>query len=291
MNSSSPLPSSDVFPHPGSSLYYALATAPAGRSPALRLWLQWWHETAQIPFKIHDPGVAEAKLRWWLQELQDAAKGQAHHPLLKGLLSDSVTSASGGLPQWPLWTTQIEGLLTLVHQTRWLDDASLQRHARQTTGAACEGAAWLLGARSAAAGQAAQQLGWGVRLAHQLARLGQDARAGWVQVGIDVLQAHDVKAHQLSKPDAAHVPEGWPALLTHLHKQAANQIQAGLAACQALPAAENRALLPLRVLAHLHLQLINEIAQQGDRVLHERIVLTPLRKWWLAQRVKWGLLR
>ena len=291
MNSSSPLPSADVFPHPGSSLYYALATAPAGRRAALRLWLQWWHETSQIPFKIHDPGVAETKLRWWLQELQDAAKGQAHHPLIKGLLSDKAVQASGCWPDWPLWASQIEGLLTLVHQTRWLDDASLQRHAQQTTGAACEGAACLLGANSAAARQAARQLGWGLRQAHQLARIGQDARAGWVQLGIDVLQAHDVKAHQLSKPDAAQVPEGWPALLAHLHKQATDNILSGLTACRALPAAETRALLPLRVLAHLHLQLIDEIASQGDRVLHERIVLTPLRKWWVAQRVRWGLLR
>lgn len=291
MNSSSPLPSSDVFPHPGSSLYYALATAPAGRSAALRLWLQWWHETAQIPFKIHDPGVAETKLCWWLQELQDAAKGQAHHPLLKGLLSAPTGKAVGQLPDWPLWTSQIEGLLTLVHQTRWLDDASLQRHVQQTTGAACEGAACLLGAPSEAARQAVRQLGLGIRQAHQLARIGQDARAGWVQLGIDVLQAHDVKAHQLSKPDAAQVPEGWPALLAHLHQRATDNIRAGLKACQALPAKEMHALLPLRVLAHLYLQLINEIASQGDRVLHERIVLTPLRKWWVAQRVKWGLLR
>lgn len=291
MNSSPPPTPTDVFPPPGSSLYYALATAPAGRSAALRLWLQWWHETARIPFKIPDPGVAETKLRWWLQELQDAAKGQAHHPLIKGLLSTDAIPAPGQLPDWSLWTSQIEGLLALVHQTRWLDDASLQRHAQQTTGAACEGAACLLGASSEAARQAARQLGWGLRQAHQLARIGQDARAGWVQLGIDVLQAHDVKAHQLSKPDATQAPQGWPALLQHLHKQATDNIQSALQACRALPATEMRALLPLRVLAHLHLQLINEIADQGDRVLHERIVLTPLRKWWVAQRVRWGLLR
>jgi phytoene synthase len=29
----------------------------------------------------------------------------------------------------------------------------------------------------------------------------------------------------------------------------------------------------------------------GGRVLHERIVLTPLRKWWISQRVRWGWLR
>lgn len=253
--------------------------------------MQWWHETAQIPFKIQDPGVAETKLRWWLQEIGDAAQGQAHHPLVKALSDPAHLASEAQAPDWPIWTSQIEGLLTLINQTRWLDDASLQRHMRQTTGAAAEGAACILGANSEAARQAAHQLGWGLRQAHQLTRLGQDARAGWIQVAIDVLQAHDVRAHQLSKPDAAQIPQGWPKLLMHLHGQAAAHIHQGLAACRALPAMEQAALKPLLVLSHIHLHLIDQVASQGDRVLHERIVLTPMRKWWITQRVRWGLLR
>ncbi|MBI5925845.1 MAG: squalene/phytoene synthase family protein [Aquabacterium sp.] len=291
MNSSTPHSPADVFPRAGSSLYYALAAASASQRPALLYWVQWWHETAQIPFKIQDPGVAETKLRWWLQELNDAAQGQAHHPLLKGLTDASRVSAPAQVPAWPLWSSQIEGLITLINQTRWLDDASLQRHMRQTTGAAAEGAACLLGATSEAARQAAHQLGWGLRQAHQLTRLGQDARSGWIQVAIDVLQAHDVRAHQLSKPDAASPAEGWPRLLTHLHGQASAHLHQGLTACRALPSAERAALKPLLVLCHIYLHLIDQVARQGDRVLHERIVLTPLRKWWIAQRVRWGLLR
>lgn len=291
MNPSSPQTSPDVFPRTGSSLYYALAAAPTSRRQALQSWAQWWHETAQIPFKVQDPGVAETKLRWWLQEINDAAQDQAHHPLIKALRQAGASTPSMQLPAWPLWANQIEGLITLINQTRWLDDAGLQRHMRQTTGSAAEGAAILLGATSDAARQAAHQLGWGLRQAHQLARLGQDARAGWIQVAIDVLQAHDVRAHQLSKPDAATPPEGWPKLLSHLHGQARAHIQQGLQACRALPSAEQAALKPLVVLSHIHLQLIDEVASRGDRVLHERIVLTPLRKWWIAQRVRWGLLR
>lgn len=286
-----PQPVHAPFPRPGSSLYYALATVPLRHRAALRLWLGWWHDTAQIPFKIHDQGVAETKLRWWQQELRDAAKGQPHHPTLTALLAHGLVQSPARLPDWPLWNRQIEGLLGLVHQTRWLDEASLARHIDQTTGAACESAACLLGASSEAALKAAHQLGCGLRVAHRLARLGQDARAGWIQVPIDVLQAHDVRAHQLSKPDAAQLPAGWAGLLAQLHRQAREQILQGLQACQALPASEAKALKPLRVLAHIHLQLIDEIAAQGDKVLHERIVQTPLRKWWTAHKVRWGLLR
>ena len=294
MNSPTAAPAANAplpFPRPGTSLYYALAAAPSPLRPALAQWLRWWHETAQIPLKVSDPGVAETKLRWWLQEVRESGKGQPHHPLMQALLKPGAVQAPAALPDWPCWLTQLEGLLTLVHQTRWLDDATLTRHALTTTGQACLGAAALLGAPGEAAGLAAGRLGLGLRLAHQLARLGQDARAGWVNVPIDVLQRHEVRAHQLSKPDAGHPPAGLPALLSHLRDRAASAIQEGLAACRALTPDETRALRPLVVLAHIHLLLMDEIVRQGDRVLHERIVLTPMRKWWIAQQVRWGRLR
>lgn len=291
MNSTPPPTSPETFPRAGTSLYYALAATPTRQREALRLWLQWWHETAQIPLRVNDPGVAETKLRWWQQALRDASQGQAHHPILKALLKPGAVTPPGQLPPWPHWQSQLEGLIALIHQNRWLDEGSLQRHAQLTTGAACEGAAYLLGTHDEAALAVARQFGWGLRLAHQLSRLGMDARSGWVNVAIDVLQTHDVRAHQLSKPDAANTPEGWSALLAHLHQQASSKLMAALHDCRALPARQAKTLQPLVVLAHIQLSQIAAVARQGDRVLHERIVLTPLRKWWISQQVRWGWLR
>lgn len=292
MNPSSPSSAvADTFPRVGSSLYYALATTPAPQREALHVWLRWWHETAQIPLRISDPGVAETKLRWWQQALQDASQGQTQHPLLKAMHQPGVVRPPAQLPPWPCWQSQLDGLITLINQNRWLDEISLQRHAQTTTGAACEGAAFLLGAHDAASLAVARQFGYGLRQAHQLSRLGQDARSGWVNVAIDVLQTHNVRAHQLSKPDPAQVPDGWAGLLHHLHEQASGTLTQALAACKALPPDQAKALRPLVVLAHIHRSQIKAVASQGDRVLHERIVLTPLRKWWISQQVRWGLLR
>jgi len=293
MNPAIPSPSlsdAETYPRYGSSLHYVLSITPADHRLPLQLWMRWWHETASVPLNVSDPGVAETKLRWWQQAVHDASQGRAQHPLLKALLTQGAIAAPGALPDWSLWQSQLDSMITLIHQTRWLDEASLKRHAEMTTGAACEGAAAILGVSSDAGKSAARQIGLGVRLAHQLARLGQDARAGWVNVAIDVLQAHQVRAHQLSKPDAAHVPDGWPSLIAHLQLQASRALQEGLLRSARLPRTEARALKPLKALAHIHLQQIEAIAGQGDRVLHERIVLTPLRKWWISQRVSWGLL-
>ena len=277
-------------PRPGSSLYHALRSAPPALRPALQLWLQWWHEVSRIPLEVSDAGVAESKLQWWAQEVRDSLAGQPHHPLMQARAALSALPEPSAWPEITLWAQQLEGLIQLVHQTRWLDDATLQRHNRMSTGAALEGAACILGASSASARSAACLLGMGLRQSHQVARLGLDARLGWVNVSIDVLQTHDVKAHQLSKPDANQAPAGWPGLLQHLIEQARASIEQGLSAIQALPDAEVRALLPLRVVAHIHLTQLQEIAGKGDRILHERVLLTPLRKWWISQRVRWGWL-
>lgn len=271
---------------PGSSLYYALQSAPAALRPGLLAWGQWWHEVSAIPLAVHDQGVAQTKLSWWQQEVRQSFDGKAQHPLTRHLFE--AVPAPGQRPPQALWQEQLEGLQQLVQQTRWLDEPTLLRHAQATTGAACEGAAHLLSATSPEALAAARALGVGLRQAHHLARLGQDARLGWLHVPVNVLQRHDVKAHELLRPVAGQAPPAWPALLAHLHGQARATLLSALASIAALPAQERRALQPLRVLAALQLALIDEIASRSAGVLHERILLTPLRKWWISTRVRWG---
>lgn len=287
---SSPPPASPAFPIPGSGLAHALRLTKASHRPALACWLNWWHETARIPLDVHDPGVAETKLRWWLHELQATSQGQPNHPLMRERAGLTLP-AGANWPETPLWLNQVEGLIQLVHQNRWMDEAHFTHHVQQTTGLACEGAARLLGADSEPALEAARQLGTGLRLSHRLARLGQDARAGWVMVGIDLLQTHDVKAHQLLKPVPGQTPPGWTPLLADLAQRARLPLQEALGQIRGLPRGQAQALRPLVLLAHLALAQIEVVASAGDAVLHQRLLPTPWRKAWIAQRVAWGWLR
>jgi len=282
-------PDATPFPRPGSSLGYALSLVPPARRAASSIWLNWWHEVSAIPYTVSDPAVGETKLRWWLQQVHSAAhQGQAEHPLLKAWLA--LAEEARGLHDWSVWTGQLEAQLQLLQQTRWLDRPTLLRHADASTGLACAGAAMVLGAADTpATREASRTLGRGLRLAHQLARLGQDARAGWVHVPIDTLQAHGVRAHELTRP-AETPPAGWAGLLNALHDEAAQTLEEGRSAIRALPAADRRACRPLVALALMSEALAHEVRDHGPRVLRERIVLTPLRKSWIAQRVRWGWL-
>lgn len=277
----------DAPPRQGSSLYHAIRCTPRLQRTPLKLWMRWWHEVSCIPMEVSDPGVAEQKLQWWLQEVRSALAGNPQHPLMLEYGAMQPLQPPCAWPETALWTQQLDGLIQLVNQTRWLDDTALQRHNRLTTGSAAEGAACILGATSLPARSAACTLGVGIRQSHQLTRLGLDARKGWVNVAIDVLQTHDVKAHELSKPDLNKIPAGWPALLSHLAGQARATLEQGLEATEKLTPREFEALLPLRILAHIHLAQLDAILMMGHRILSERVVLTPLRKWWISQRIIW----
>ena len=67
---------------------------------------------------------------------------------LVDLLGTSSPAEREQVPPQALWQSQIQGLGTLLQQTRWLDQTGLRHHMDQTSGAALEGAAWVLGARS-----------------------------------------------------------------------------------------------------------------------------------------------
>lgn len=278
------------LPPLGSSLYYVLHMVPSAHRALMRDWWHWWHEISSIPFNVQDPGVAEAKLTWWDQEIQQASGGQASHPLTQSMFSGrSAQEREARLPELPLWRSQINGQINLVHQTRWLDAASLELHVDQTTGSAAEGCAVILGAHSPQARQAARSLGIGWRQIHQLARLGQDARAGWVHVPVNVLQEHNVKAHELTKP-APQAGPNFPKLLDSLSASASSRIKDGLQAIRKLPRSERKAMRPLVALSWMQLALLKEIQNSQDRILHERLLLTPLKKWWIATQVRIGLL-
>lgn len=278
--------SDTATPRAGSSLQLAVLSAGA-QGRRLGAWARWWHEVSQIPSTVSDPSVAERKLGWWAQAVSNAFEQPAQHPLLRELQGGAHRLDDARVPPRALWLEQIEGLRLLTQQTRWMDEATLLRHIRATTGAACEGAAWMCGARQPATLALARRLGTGLRRAHILARLGQDAQDGWLHIPIDVLQRHDVRAHELLRPASTETPPAIRALLADWRQRAVRDIDSALSEARALPPGERRALRPLAVLARLHLALMDDLDKAGYPVLKQRTFLGPWRKLWTAQRARW----
>lgn len=277
------MPPRDVppFPRPGSSLALAIQTAGA-RRPALMAWARWWHEVSRIPTSVSDAAIGEKKLAWWAQAVNDGFRQPPQHPLLTDLLGTSSPAEREQVPPVALWQSQIQGLGTLLQQTRWLDQAGLRHHMDQTTGAAMEGAAWVLGARSAQALSTARALGVALRKAHLLSRVGQDAHAGWLHIPVDVLQQHDVRAHEWLRPAPDAPTPAMLGLMAQWQSEVVQALKHAMEALRDLPAAERTALRPLRVLGQLNLVLMADLADHRYQVLRQRISVGPWRKWWTA---------
>jgi phytoene synthase len=267
------------FPRPGSSLALAIAAAGTKRA-ALQAWAAWWHEVSRIPYSVSDASVGERKLAWWAQAVSNAFSQAPQHPLLQAVMGASTSAELADVPPMPLWASQIQGLETLLQQTRWLDTAGLDQHMNQTTAAACAGAAWVLGGRSDAAQDAAIALGLGLRRAHILARLGQDAHAGWLHIPVDMLQQHDVRAHEFLRPGPDAPTPAMLALMAAWQADVVNRLNAAMAQLAALPSPERQALRPLRILTRLTLLLMQDLAEQNYPVVRQRISVGPWRKIW-----------
>ncbi len=269
---------SPPFPRPGSSL--ALAIVSAGpRRDRLMNWVCWWHEVSRIPYDVSDAAIGEKKLIWWMQAVRDAQSKPPQHPLLRAVMGPNPATASDGSPPEALWMGQLQGLQTLLQQTRWLDTAGLEQHMQQTTGLACEGAAWVLGARTPRTLACAQRLGVALRKAHILARIGQDTHAGWLHLPVDTLQRHGVKAHEWMKPSPDAPTSAMLALMREWQSETLQALSTCLIELKAAPPAERGALRPLRVMAALNLQLLQDLDAHGYQILKQRISVGPWRKW------------
>lgn len=273
------------FPRPGSALDLALKTAGAHR-PRLTAWAQWWHEISRIPYEVSDPAVGEKKLLWWQHAVADAQRQPPQHPRLKALLGESTPPDWAPLPPAACWSGQLQALQDLLHQTRWLDSAGLQRHMQHSTGLAVEGAAWILGVREPAALAAARDLGVALRKAHILTRVGQDAHAGWLHLPVDLLQQHGTKAHEWTRPAADAPTEAMKQLMRQWQQQTLADLRDSLARLNLAAGAQRPALRPLRVLTALNVKLLDDLDAHDYQILRQRISVGPWRKWFTAWRTR-----
>lgn len=275
------------LPRPGSSLHLALLSTGTAR-PRLHAWVRWWHEVSRIPYEVSDPAVADRKLAWWAQAIADAFRQPPQHPLLRELLMPDGQHDPGAAPPMDLWLQQIEGLQVLTQQTRWMDEKTLVRHMKATTGSACEGAVLMAGSTQLATQALARRAGVALRRVHILARLGQDARQGWLHIPIDVLQRHGVRAHELLNPVQALPDDVIRGLFKAWADQARAEIEAIRQEARALSGDERRAWRPMSILLRLALVLLSDLEKAGYPVLRQRLVVGHWRKLWAAQRERWA---
>ncbi len=260
----------------GSSFYYAFLFLPKPRRAAITAFYAFCREVDDVVDDMVDPGVAATKLGWWQTEVANAFAGRPSHPVMQALMP---LAADYQIEPRHLLAV-IEGCQMDLAQTRYLDYPGLQRYCHLVAGIVGEVAANIFGQTQTQTTAYAHKLGQALQLTNILRDVGEDALRGRIYLPVDDLQRFDVKAHEILKRTYS---DRFTALMKFQAQRAQNLYDEAIAL---LPDADRRAQKPGLMMASIYRALLSEIERDNFQVLHQRVSLTPLRKFWLAWKVQ-----
>ena len=260
----------------GSSFYYAFLFLPKERRAAITAFYAFCREIDDVVDEVVDPGVARTKLAWWHGEVTKSFAGQPSHPAMKALmpLAGSYRIEARHLQ------AVIEGCQMDLEQNRFLDFPGLQRYCHLVAGIVGEVAARIFGQTDDATTAYAHKLGLAFQLTNIIRDVGEDALRGRIYLPVNELQRFDIKAHEILKRQYS---DRFTALMQFQTERALALYDEAFAM---LPAADRRAQKPGLMMASIYRTLLHEIAADKFQVLHQRVSLTPLRKFWLAWKTQ-----
>jgi phytoene synthase len=260
----------------GSSFYYAFLFLPKDRRAAITAFYAFCREVDDVVDETVDPGVAQAKLSWWRGEVAQAFSGQPSHPVLKALMP---WTAVYGITAAHL-NAVIDGCQMDLEQSRFLDLPGLMRYCHLVAGVVGEVAARIFGQTQERTTAYAHTLGLAFQLTNIIRDVGEDALRGRIYLPVSELQQFDVKAHEILKRQYS---DRFRALMAFQTQRALRTYEQAL---ELLPQADWRAQKPGLMMASIYRTLLREIEADGYQVLHQRVSLTPLRKFWLAWKTQ-----
>jgi len=260
----------------GSSFYYAFLFLPKERRAAITAFYAFCREVDDVVDEVTDPGVARTKLAWWQSEVLKSYAGEPTHPVMKALMPLAATYRIEARHLQAV----IDGCQMDLEQNRYLDYPGLKQYCHLVAGIVGEVAARIFGQADEATTAYAHKLGLAFQLTNIIRDVGEDAMRGRIYLPVNELQQFDVKAHEILKRQYS---DRFSALMKFQTERALALYDEALAM---LPEADRRAQKPGLMMASIYRTLLREIARDGYQVLHQRVSLTPLRKFWLAWKTQ-----
>lgn len=266
----------------GSTLYYSLRYLPPQQYEALLSIFAFALAIRKIPYDCQDAGVAKAKLVWWRDEIQRLSQAQPTHPMTQAL--------QPVLQQFnldiQLFQDYIGGILENMKYQGYHKQTDLIQHCHRLSYIPNILAAKILGCEN---NQEVQKflhhLGIALSLFELIYELREDTAKGRVYFPTEDLNHFSLNATDLiqSQPETSI-----KQLLTFEANRAREFYQTAL---KDLPTNQRQRFHPYLIQAAITFKLLDEIEEDGFRVLTHRIALTPLRKFWIAWRIRRNIKR
>jgi len=258
----------------GSSFYYSFLFLPPERRRAITALYAFCREVDDAVDEPSDPSAARATLAWWRGEVDRLFAGNPQHPVTLAL---DPAIGPFGITKAQL-NEIMDGMEMDLNQSRYMNFAGLQLYCHRVAGVVGALAAGIFGYRNVKTLEYADKLGLAFQLTNIIRDVGEDARKNRIYLPLDELKEYRVTAADILN---ANHTESFVRLMRFQAERARRCYDEALAL---LPAEDRRAQRPGLMMAAIYRALLDEIAGDDYRVLHQRTALTPIRKLWIAWR-------
>ncbi len=260
----------------GSSFYYSFLFLPKERRRAITALYAFCREVDDVVDECSDPGVARTKLAWWREDIARLYAGKAQHPVARAL-ADVVQPFSITADQL---LTVIDGMAMDLDYNRYPDYETLKLYCHRVAGIVGLMSARIFGYSDPRTLDYAAELGLAFQLTNIIRDVGEDARRNRVYLPLDELAAAGIEAAQIVHVSASvQSGDAFRQLMTRQVERAQAAYESAFAK---LPAADRKPQLPGIIMAAIYRTLLEEIRDDGCRVLTHRTSLPPARKLWIA---------
>ncbi|WP_019592676.1 presqualene diphosphate synthase HpnD [Thioalkalivibrio sp. ALRh] len=258
----------------GSSFYYAFRFLEPDRRRAITALYAFCREVDDIVDEVSEESVARTKLQWWREEIERLFDHQPRHPITQAL---QPHLAPFDLSR-EYFDEIIDGMQMDLDYDSYPDFTTLSLYCYRAASVVGILSAHIFGFSDRRTLKYAHDLGMALQLTNILRDVHEDAMRGRVYIPLDELNKHGVKPEefQLNVTDDRH-----RALFAEQAERARRYYQR---AEEHLPAEDRYAQRPGLIMAAIYRTLLDEIQDDGYRVLEHRVRLTPIRKLWIAWR-------
>lgn len=256
----------------GSSFYYSFMFLPELKRRAITALYAFCREVDDVVDECKDEAIAQAKLSWWREEIANLYSDQPQHPVTQALLPL--------LKEFHLaeeyFLEIIDGMEMDLNISRYETFNDLSLYCYRAASVVGLLSAEIFGFKHRDTLKYANDLGMAFQLTNILRDVREDAERGRVYLPLDELEKFNVSISDLSHPittDSVKALFEYQAdRANHYYTQAYEQ----------LPEEDRFNQRTGLIMAEIYQSILNEIKDDGCRVLEHKIKLTPLRKLWLA---------